>query len=206
MMLPRSRRRRSSVAFGLWLFSLVAVFLWLARQSVADASYVRSPEHKPGSLATAHRGSSLWLSIHPRCPCTRATIAELSAILRASADTALRCTVLVVIPEGATGDWMATDVVEQARALPATSVVADSLGLLSGELGAERSGQAVLYSPGGELLFSGGLTASRGHRGPAPSQSSLAEAIATATPRTTLYPTYGCNLTALDCRAEEEVQ
>jgi hypothetical protein len=52
-----------------------------------------------------------------------------------------------------------------ARAIPGAHLLEDPGGVESIRFGATTSGQVVAYDPTGRLVFTGGLTASRGHEG-----------------------------------------
>lgn len=61
--------------------------------------------------------------------------------------------------------WTNTPSIRIAKAIPGIRLRFDPNGIVSKRFGAETSGHTVVYSPGGHLLFSGGITASRGHLG-----------------------------------------
>jgi hypothetical protein len=73
--------------------------------------------------------------------------------------------VLFIRPKGEPDDWTDTALRKNAESIPGVHVELDSEGQEARRFGAESSGYLVLYSPKGELLFSGGITASRGHAG-----------------------------------------
>ena len=59
---------------------------------------------------------------------------------------------------------------------------------------AATSGQAVLYDPQGRLLFSGGITASRGHSGDNAGRSSIVSLVHAGVPDRTETSVFGCPL------------
>jgi hypothetical protein len=106
---------------------------------------------------------TLVLFAHPRCPCTRASLAELLQIItRCQGRVAAH--VLFVTPEGVPPGWERTDLWRTAAAIPGVQVHRDA-GDEARRFGAATSGHVALYDPQGGLLFVGGITGSRGHEG-----------------------------------------
>ena len=108
-----------------------------------------------------------WLFVHPKCPCSRASLAEWDRILLA-AGHGLRGEVVWVVPDGAATGWGDDDDAGlraecDGRGL---TVRRDPGGALAGRFGAATSGHAVWYGPDRTLRGCGGVTPSRGHRGP----------------------------------------
>jgi hypothetical protein len=117
-----------------------------------------APETWPqdSTLSRAH-DFTLVMFLHPECPCSRASLAELSAI----ADDARGATIEVVFVDGeADGvSWrLAGQISRVVR-------VVDLGGVEARRFGAMTSGHVVLYDRDGRLRFSGGITGSRGHVG-----------------------------------------
>ena len=108
----------------------------------------------------------LVMFAHPRCPCTRASLGEL-ALLVAQAQGRFDAVVLFSGPadETETEAWSNTATIDFARALPGVCTVLDKDGEVAKRFGAKTSGHTVVYAPNGKLLFSGGITGSRGHLG-----------------------------------------
>jgi len=138
---------------------------------------VRRFETTPGAAAAAHatwpdastlsRPAGAWTLvtlIHPQCSCSRATIEELRAILE-KAPPSVRALVLVYRPSDFPAGWENTEVVQAAYRLPRTHVVIDLDARETRLFGGFTSGQTFLYDGAGQLRFSGGVTALRGHAG-----------------------------------------
>jgi hypothetical protein len=137
--------------------------------------------------------ANLVLTIHPHCPCSRATIDAL-------ADVMTRCLglatahVLFCRPAGFPEGWERTDLWHSAARIPGVRVLCDEDGLEAKRFGAETSGQVVLYSREGALLFNGGINVARGHLGGSPSLESLISCLTQAKPDRTPWPVFGCPL------------
>jgi hypothetical protein len=107
---------------------------------------------------------TLVLLTHPKCPCSRATLDELAALMT-DCRGKLAATVLMLRPDGMPDGWERSDLWDSAAAIPGVSVASDVGGAESRRFGAATSGQSLLYAADGRLLFAGGITGSRGHRG-----------------------------------------
>jgi hypothetical protein len=135
--------------------------------------------------------ATLVMLAHPHCPCTKASVAELAEIM-AHANGHARAYVLFVKPKGASLDWDDTDLRRDAAAIPGVTVVTDEDGREAKRFGAETSGHTLVFDKSGKLLFSGGITASRGHIGNNPGAEAVvaaANAQKIAQPKT---PVFGC--------------
>jgi hypothetical protein len=136
---------------------------------------------------------TLVLAAHPRCPCTRATISELDAIM-ARAGKRLSVHVLFVVPKGLGDTWAKSDLWRHAQRIPGVHATLDPLGVESRRFGALTSGQSALYGPDGRLVFSGGITGSRGHPGPNAGRSAVLASVESGARTTHRTPVYGCLL------------
>ena len=118
-------------------------------------------------LARRHDRYTLVMFAHPDCPCTRASLAQIESLMPRLQG---RLDVFIQFrkPGISLRDAQASDLWKTAAAIPGVSVLLDPDGGEVREFGAEVSGQTVLYSPNGKLIFTGGITASRGHIGDSP--------------------------------------
>jgi len=107
---------------------------------------------------------NLVVCLHPKCPCSSATVDELYKIVK-RARTPVHVNVLLFESADAAQDWATSSPSEAVRTFPDTSVVPDPEGLQASLFGALTSGDVQLYSPVGRRLFHGGITISRGHAG-----------------------------------------
>ena len=123
-------------------------------------------------LTRAPGQPTLVLLAHPQCSCTRASLDELGEAL-ARARTRPRTYVLFLKPEGFSNGWEQTDSWRIAAALPGVTPVRDDSGREARRFGVATSGQTLLYDADGTLLFSGGITAARGHAGDNAGRSEL---------------------------------
>ena len=165
--------KRTVIRRLVFIFILV---LWLSVVS-AGMAFVWSYNHTPGTTATAPARwpidsrvpqipgrDTLVVLAHPKCPCTRATVEELSKLM-ANCQGRLNVYVLFVEPKGSPADWHRTDLWNSAARIPGVNVLVDDDGIEANRFGAATSGQVLLYDEEGTLRFHGGITESRGHSG-----------------------------------------
>jgi hypothetical protein len=125
-----------------------------------------APAHFPASstIAPTPGASTLVLFVHPKCPCSRATLSELNAVMNAPTPR-VSAFVVFIRPNGVEPGWERTDTWNRAGEIPHTARIVDVDGAEARRFGALTSGQVVVYDPRGNLEFSGGITDSRGHAG-----------------------------------------
>lgn len=109
---------------------------------------------------------TLVLFLHPKCPCSRATVAELERLPVLVPGEALPDVCVVAAAPRSIGDlWWATPFLERAARLPNAHLVRDSGGVETALFGARISGTVLLFDSAGNRLYVGGVTMSRGHAG-----------------------------------------
>ncbi|HWZ97073.1 MAG TPA: hypothetical protein VN025_04865 [Candidatus Dormibacteraeota bacterium] len=145
---------------------------------------------------------SIVVFAHPHCPCTRATVEELARLMAVLQNRAT-ATVVFVRPAGLSEEWEKTDLWRDAARIPGASVVSDVTGMETSLFGAQASGQTMLYDAAGNLRFSGGITASRGHAGDSAGRSAILSVVYTGDSGTSRTSVYGCSLHNPE-RAEKE--
>jgi len=184
------------IAAAAWLAAVAGGFaiLWKYKSTPA-AEGALAPEQWPAASAVA-RGTSrptLLLFAHPRCTCTRASLAELARMMARFHDR-VDASVLFWTPPGAPPDWNATDLWTSAERIPGVSVLRDEGGREASSFAVATSGGVVLYDARGRLLFKGGITAARGHEGDSFGQERIASLLTTGAADRADAPVFGCAL------------
>jgi hypothetical protein len=137
---------------------------------------------------------TLVMLAHPHCPCTRASVGELSELM-AHAIGKVNAYVLFVKPPGVGADWDDTDLRRTAAAIPGVTVLTDEDGIEAARFGAETSGHTLVFDRDGTLVFSGGITAARGHAGDNAGESAVLAALNQEPLPRNRTPVFGCSLT-----------
>jgi hypothetical protein len=107
---------------------------------------------------------TLVIFFHPRCPCSKAALSELQRLMLKT-QFQMRVVAVLVIPQRMPENWSNGGFAQAIAATPGLSRVVDVNADEAEKFGIRTSGHAKLFDRSGRLLFSGGLTASRGHEG-----------------------------------------
>lgn len=195
---PLPARPRSAALGALclaWLLAAGAGAALLARYAGEPGAPAAAPASWPrtSALDCDPGGPTLVVFVHPRCPCTRASLEELAKTL-ARARRAPRLWINLFVPAGEPEAWAQTDLCAQAARLPGARLHFDRGGVEAARFGAQTSGQALLYGARGALEFAGGLTISRGHAGDSPGGAALADLLGGAAPAAREALVFGCPL------------
>lgn len=134
---------------------------------------------------------TLILALHPHCPCSQATVAELSRLVARAARTVSIHVLFVAAPD-ADSAWVHSPLWHAAAAIPGVQVARDD-GSEARRFGARVSGQLLAYDADGRLAFNGGITAARGHQGDNRGRSAV-EAMLAGRPHDSTSLVFGCFL------------
>jgi len=187
-----------SVASLLWL-ALIGIglgIIWDYENRPARAA--AAPQFWPveSQIQRAPDCPTLLMLAHPRCPCTRASLGEL-ALLMARSQGLVKASVLFYKPVGEPDEWARTDLWQSAAAIPGVTVLQDDDGRAARWFNSTTSGQVVLYDAKGRLLFSGGITGSRGHSGDNDGRSAVVALLTRGAARApSQHSVFGCALFA----------
>jgi hypothetical protein len=136
---------------------------------------------------------TLVMLAHPRCPCTRASVAELAALM-ARMQGKVDAFVLFLKPKQSGSEWEDTELRRSAAAIPSVTVLSDVDGAEARRFGAETSGHTLLFDREGRLLFSGGITESRGHVGDNTGLRAIESLVNGRAPARAAASVFGCAL------------
>lgn len=107
------------------------------------------------------------LFVHPQCACTAATLDQLQGVLSSlPVKREIPVEIFVFAPESEPESWHETPLVKQCQLLPGATVILDRNGAQAKSLGVATSGHVLVWDGEQNRKFSGGITPSRGHRGP----------------------------------------
>lgn len=207
---PPGVRKASAVLWLLaagWLAVIAGAMFWILQYTNRPGAAGPGPGAWPAASGITRdpQVPTLLLFAHPRCSCTRATMAELERLL-ADCPGRVKAQVWFLHPAGTGADWTNSALVKLASAVSGVTVHWDENGAEAARFHAATSGQTLLYDPSGHLLFSGGITLSRGHEGDNPGRAELETLLnqADAPPaflRLPTTPVFGCSLFDDTCQA-----
>jgi hypothetical protein len=188
-----------------WVCAVAAGLAVMVRYENTPGRSERTPADWPARTHIPQPAGrpSVVLFAHPHCPCTRATMGELARIM-AQCEGKLDASVVFFSPENSTPGWELTALRREAAAIPGVRVLDDKDGGEARRFGAETSGHTMLYDASGHLLFSGGITASRGHSGDNAGRSAIVSLVNSGRADRIRTSTFGCSL--LDAKASADAR
>ena len=175
---------------------LVGVGMLLAGDYAARPGRGASPPTEWPSGSPIHpdgRRPTLLLFLHPRCPCSRASVAELATIAFTCGD---RVSVIVILLQPGDGrpGWSEADLETDLALLPRKGTWHDPGGAEARRFGVFTSGHVLLYDLTGHLIFSGGITPGRGHQGANDGREAVLAGILGSGGGRSVHPVFGCAL------------
>jgi hypothetical protein len=186
---------KSLAAVGLWLAVVGAGFGWLAVYESRPGAAADGPRDWPADSRLAREPGrwTLVLFLHPRCPCSKATLEELAELTPRFADR-LRTYAVFCKPEGTPEGWEQTAMWRQAASIGGVTACSDEGDAERRRFGARTSGQVFLYDgKDGRLRSCGGITRARGMAGPNAGRRAV-ESLLSGRPAAAEGPVYGCPL------------
>lgn len=197
MGLPRARQGRAGVVTALvvtvWLALVLFAFSALARHAATAGLDAQPLGRWPLASGLVRRAGrpTLVVFVHPRCPCTRATLRTLERIVSRHPAAA---EVRVVFRDGGGARAEAGPLWAMAGRVPGAVRVLDVGHREATRFGAQTSGLVMLFDADGALRFRGGVTASRGHEGESEGGAALDAALARRQGVVSRAAVFGCGL------------
>ena len=189
------RPRALGAVVGVWGVLCAGGWYALASYNLSAGEGWTAPAERPAAIvSTQHmEGALVEGFLHPRCPCSEATLGELAKLL--SRHSELRARLWFLLPEGREASWArGARLWGIARELPRTELELDRGGERARVYGARTSGAMVLYDEGGRRVWAGGITESRGHHGDNQGAFALSEHLRGRTIPRDRFPVFGCAL------------
>ncbi len=189
----KTRKPLHWLILGVWALAVAGGFLGLMlRESVAGAQG-NAPTQWPADseIARDTKLPTLVMFMHPHCACSAASLAEFERTIARSNNASFM--LVFVKPEGADADFHNTALWRRASELAGVKVCLDPQAREAMRFGALTSGQCVVYGPGSELRYQGGITGSRGHEGDNDGRTAISHALSGES-GTGKGCVYGCGL------------
>lgn len=182
-------------ATSLWAIAIAVGLGLLWKHQGAPSPVGKAPIAWPAEVALARVPGrpTLVTCVHPRCPCTRASLAQLSELLIRYPGR-VNAYVVFEIPPGLTDDARERELWKTASKIPQVTPVVDVDGSIGRHFGAQTSGETFFYDANGSLRFSGGITAARGHVGDNDGSSAIEDLLNSVPPKTAKTHVFGCEL------------
>ncbi len=187
---------RRLAGFGIfWALALVFGSALMLRYAYTPGAMTTPPVCWPAESRAVLSPApyTLLIFVHPHCPCTRATIAELDRLMTLGHHR-LQAQVWFAIPEGQDERWGKTELWRSAERIPGVTVIADRAGVEAERFHAATSGEAILYDSKGALAFYGGITRARGHAGDNAGSDIIRARVRNEPIEQRTVPVFGCSL------------
>lgn len=178
---------------ALWLVAVELGHKSMEEYEATPAKAMTAPQEWPAECSLSHRGWTIVMAVHPRCPCTRASQTELNRLL-VKCKVPVKSWLLFYRPANSGPDWSRSDTWKSASLIANATVVDDPGGEQAELFGAETSGEVLLYGPDGRLRFHGGITDSRGQEGDNTGEDSIVRIINTNSNETATSNFFGCSI------------
>jgi hypothetical protein len=178
---PRVRRFAVIAAAALWCGAIGIGLSEYFVEATTRGDTGITPARWPGD-STLVRGAdaTVVMFVHPDCPCSRASLAELATLADGDATTIV---VFAGTDHGAAWD--------AAGRIPQVVRVVDD-GREAARFGARTSGYTVVYDRDGVQRFAGGITGSRGHTGANVGSEAVRMFLAGMAGAPASHPVFGC--------------
>lgn len=137
---------------------------------------------------------TLLFFAHPKCPCTRASIGELSRIMTLCRGRVQAYAIFYKPTAAPDAEWVHGDLWKSAAQIPGVIAISDVNGEEAQRFQAATSGLVILYDRRGQVLFRGGITASRGHSGDNLGRSAIVDFLTKGSALVDHTEVYGCEL------------
>lgn len=188
--------RLTSIVMPTIIWCLFVSMGWyvLADYSNAPGDAAKAPIMWPAQsrIKRSAEQATLVMFLHPKCPCSRASVEELSRLMASAGRRMKTCVVFTM-------DISLRELREQhihhvVGKLPGIDLVHDRNGVEASLFGARTSGAAMLFDAEGKLVFEGGITAARGHIGDNSGRAAITNWLICGTTTAQCTPVFGCPL------------
>ena len=163
---PQALTRIAKFALAFWGILLVAGTISLAAYSNRPGIDGATISNWPDETDMVLRDDSLTLVLflHPKCPCSVATVRELERTLGSNFKS-VDLQIGLYCPPSKPDDWTETSLKKLAERIAPGATFVDRSAEEADRFGVSTSGHLLAFSTSGKCLFSGGVTGSRGHEG-----------------------------------------
>jgi hypothetical protein len=180
---------------ALWVITLGFGLRMLAKYEFTPGAVGVAPSAWPASAPLQPDGvhPTLVLFLHPQCPCSKATVAELARLL-GEVPNQFTAAAFIYSPAAELAEWTRSEIAETVRGMPGVRLQPDPDGKIAKQFGAMTSGQVMLFGRQGDIEFSGGITGSRGHEGDNAGRRAVVARISGKETSFTHTAVFGCSL------------
>jgi len=181
-----------ALAIGIWLVAVCGVFVLLWKYKSTPGPAVARIGWPTGSrIDRARDRATLIMFAHPYCPCTAASMNQLTQLMSKATG---RTRAYVVFSPVVDEDVTTSQLWQKASAIAGVTPLVDRGEVESRAFGASTSGHVVVFDRDGKSLFSGGITSARGHEGDNPGAQRVLALLQGGAADRGDSPIFGCSL------------
>ena len=192
-----------AVAAGGWLLADYSYRPGESREALKQLGATERLELFGTTEVEIRSSQTLVLFIHPRCPCTKATIRSLERIYHRMPQRP-KLVVYAFYPQDRGESWAESALTDYVTAFADAALIPDRNGDACLRYGVTTSGHLMLFDRHDRLVFSGGITPGRAHEGDCISSKDLLKKCrnesSVAAPSN--WPVYGCPIIATEVNAQ----
>jgi hypothetical protein len=180
-------------AMAAWMAMVAAGFRALEAYEGTPGATGRAPPDWPegSALGFVPRLPNVVMAVHPRCPCSRASL-DLLAEIAQSAPSTSSIRLLIFRPEGTGLGWAGETCPPMLEPMWGAIRVDDPGGREAARFGLATSGAVAAFDAAGRLRFLGGLNARRGRVVPSGGAEDVASVLAGREPIRRAAAVFGC--------------
>ena len=199
MLFSRPNRRWAvPTVAALWLLAVAGGWCWMTTYEFkAGNAGITSSFPESVTRLLSDRTNTLFVSLHPECTCSVATLEELARI---SEECSGQLKIVAVFSEYSSLPEKVEEssLWKRAVAIPGLAALVDHDGSLRAGLGSLTSGDCLLADPAGVVLYHGGITSSRGHAGASAGGDAIISLARGNGSHLKTAPVFGCGLDGKD--------
>lgn len=185
------------IMLSIWMLLVTFGFTLVLRYQMKPGPLGIPDSQVSGRINPSTPDSRSWkltVFLHPECTCSRASLEELGRLQR---ELGAQMEISIYVSTQLSHEQTLQSTLYQ-KAIRNTNwtVTLDPEARIASAMKAYTSGACFLFHPDGQLVFAGGVTASRGHEGPAAGQQTIRNAVLSSNTTTPLAqsPVYGCGI------------
>jgi len=178
-----------------WILAIAAGYFALVNYSTTPKDSAVASRSWPQAVSLVRDATrpTLVMFLHPKCPCSTASLRMIEQAEGGHTDT-MRSWFVFTKPAHEPDSWCHGVVWDMAAEIPQSKRLVDIDGRIASRFGAICSGETYIYSADGTLLFHGGTTGSRGHEGDCIGTEAIHAIVRGQPPKRSTSPVFGCQL------------
>ena len=179
---------------GFWGFLVAIGLLWMTAYSMSPGAESKPLFQRPTGTGVpfSEDRPTLVVFLHPRCPCTRPSVAALGRLMARNHRISVQP--LFFLPGTKREEWARADYWESTLEFGNHLPLIDVDGEIARKFHVTTSGHVILFSVDGRVLYSGGITSGRVHEGDNLGLTKLIRVLEGVPVSDPSFPVYGCSI------------